>query len=358
MTEAISGLLLPERVVMAQEIVAARERVAAAVTAEFLVRHPDWVTRYGDRARARGIEDGCHHINFLASAIESGAVAAFCDYARWCQRLLGGFGIAPHFLAENLQQIAQHLAAIVAPPVGATIASFTESAVAACLDTSVDSPAPNESPLDSARAVFLQTIFTGRRREALSVAREALRQGHTVAEVYVGLFQQALYEMGRLWESGQITVAQEHMATATVQYVIAQMYSDLPPATQKRGNAIVTGVQGEFHQVGANMVADMLEMDGWSVRFLGTNMPHSGILAAIKDGGIDLLGISATMLFNLSHVRALVEEVRSSLGAAAPRIVVGGGAFRACPEFCSELGVDGPATDVCAAVELCASTVG
>jgi hypothetical protein len=62
------------------------------------------------------------------------------------------------------------------------------------------------------------------------------------------------------------------------------------------------------------------------------------------------------MLFNLPHVRALIGEVRESLGARAPRIVLGGGAFRLCPEFCAELGVEGPAADVVAAIALCAGT--
>ncbi len=346
---------LVTRIALAQAIVAARESVAARVTEEFLQRHPDWTIRYGERARKRGIEDAGYHIDFLASAIESGSVAAFSEYARWCRRLLSGFGMAPEFLAENLEQVAQHLSATLAEGAGETIDAFTRSAVAACLEAPAERAGTEESPLHSERLVFIQAVLHGRRRDALTIARAALRQGHGATDVYVHLFQETLYEMGRLWESGKISVAQEHMATATVQYVIAQVYSELPLMDATRGRAIVTGVQGEFHQVGANIVADMLELDGWNVRFLGTNMPHHGILAAIEEGGTDLLGISATMLFNLPHVRALVGQVRERLGARAPRIVVGGGAFRDCADFCSELGVEGPAGDVVAAVKLCAN---
>jgi methanogenic corrinoid protein MtbC1 len=93
----------------------------------------------------------------------------------------------------------------------------------------------------------------------------------------------------------------------------------MPQAT--RGNAIVTGVQGEFHQS-----ARTLSPTCWSrrlnVRFLGTNMPHRGIIEAIEETPTALLGISATMLFNLPHVRELVRDVRESLGANAPRIIV------------------------------------
>ena len=355
MSEIIAGMALPARAAIAQQILAAKESVAAAVTAEFLRRHPDWVTRYGENARTRGIEDAGYHIDVLAGSIESGSVAPFCEYARWCRRLLGGLGIAPHFLAENLSQIAESLGAKVDAADAETIAVFTRCAVEACSETPEELLSPASSPLDLARSVFVQAILTGRRREALLIAREALREGHSAMDVYTHVFQNGLYEIGHRWESGQITIAQEQMATATVQYVIAQIYSELPLAAHSRGTAVVTGVQGEFHQVGANMVADMLEADGWDVRFLGTNMPHRGIVAAVSDGKINLLGISATMLFNLPHVRALVLEIRDKLGSRAPRIVVGGGAFKLCGNFCAELNVEGPAADVRAAVQLCAA---
>lgn len=344
------------RCATAERILAVKESVAAAVTGQFLSRHPDLLARYGETGLNRGIEDARHHIEFLAAAIETGSLAAFCEYARWCRRLLGGIGIAPHLLAENLLQIANSLAAEMPAAYGETIDAFTRRAVKACLETPDDeSLARADSRLDGARSVFVQAILMGRRREALAIAREALQEGHGTMDVYTHVFQDGLYEIGHRWQMGQITVAQEHMATATVQYVIAQIYSELPLAAHSRGRAVVTGVQGEFHQIGANIVADMLEADGWSVRFLGTNMPHNAILAAVSDGEVKLLGISATMLFNLPHVRALVLEVREKLGPRAPRIVVGGGAFRQCDSFCAELGVEGPAGSLRAAVQLCAA---
>jgi MerR family transcriptional regulator, light-induced transcriptional regulator len=73
------------------------------------------------------------------------------------------------------------------------------------------------------------------------------------------------------------------------------------------------------------MVADVLEANGWNVRFLGTNMPHAGVLQA------DVVGISATMLFNLPKVRLLVNEVRGKFANRPSRILIGGGAFRSLP---------------------------
>ena len=77
-----------------------------------------------------------------------------------------------------------------------------------------------------------------------------------------------------------------------------------PVSETQRGRPVITGVEGEFHQIGANMVADVLESGGWDVRFLVTQLPHAGILDAVEEHDADLLGISVTMVCNLPHPRS------------------------------------------------------
>jgi methanogenic corrinoid protein MtbC1 len=163
-----------------------------------------------------------------------------------------------------------------------------------------------------------------------------------------------MYEVGRRWESNRITVAQEHMATAITQHVIAHLYPLIPPAQSQKGKMVITGVEGEMHQVGPNIVADVLESSGWDVRFLGTNTPAASVLQAVEDHRADVLGISATMLFNIPNVRRLSAEARAIRGRNL-RVILGGSAFRSTPELYKELGAVGVALDVRAAVRLAAT---
>ena len=117
---------------------------------------------------------------------------------------------------------------------------------------------------------------------------------------------------------------------------------------------VITGVEGEQHQVGPNIVADVLESAGWDVRFLGANTPTSSVLQAVEDHRADALGISATMLVNLPSVRRLIAQAKAVPGRNL-RIILGGSAFRATPELYKELGADGVALDVKAALRLCDS---
>lgn len=322
--------------------------LAAKANESFLARHPDWRVRYGAAGAKRGLEDAAFHIEFLAGALETGEEATFADYVDWLVGVLGARGIGPEFVGESLRLVGDEALRIVDAATRDTLEHILAAGAArAALVTGSAAPAEDsaDTPLANASRMFLHALLQGERQGALGVAREALRIAAHPTDVYVELFQRSLEEIGRRWQLNRITVAQEHMATALVQFVLAQLYSSLDLSAPLRGNALITGVEGELHQVGANLVADALELDGWRVRFLGTNVPHDGIVAAAEEMKANLIGISATMLFNVDPVARLVESVRSAKGAA-PRILVGGSAFRSAPHLWMEVGADGSAIDV------------
>ena len=93
---------------LANRLEARADTIAADVTAEFLERHPDWVDRYGDLARKRGVEDARFHVQFLAGALVAGRAAAFEEYAVWTAGVLKARSIDPRFLIENLEQVGEH----------------------------------------------------------------------------------------------------------------------------------------------------------------------------------------------------------------------------------------------------------
>jgi methanogenic corrinoid protein MtbC1 len=351
----LSGKPIAERVRLAEQLRGFCQEVAEKVTAEFLLRHPDWVTRYGDRATRLGIEDAIFHQDFLAAAIEAGEPRAFAEYLRWTARVLEARGIAPPFLRENVEQVARELESRLPPPLASELAEFIKDGLDAALAGEVDvSAAGKVSELGRVQALYLQAILHGQRQAASGIALETVRQGRSVPDVYADVLQESMYEVGRLWETNHITVAQEHMATAITQYVIARLYPLIQSAQPPRGRMVITGVEGEQHQVGPNMVADVLESAGWDVRFLGTDTPAAGVLQAVEEHRADVLGISATMLFNLPNVRRLIAEARAVPGRNL-RVILGGCAFRAAPKLYQELGADGVALDVRAALQLAAT---
>jgi MerR family transcriptional regulator, light-induced transcriptional regulator len=317
--------------------------IAIDVTNAFLERHPDWRVRYGSRAMTAGVQDAGYHVSFLAGAIEAGDPDAFAAYVRWASRVLAARGIASRFLTENLAQVRDAVAARLSEQAITSLAPYFQRA----LDALAVAPELSSEPGPGLTAqVFLQAIVTGQRHAAVQIAKEALRNGLSLQELYVDVFQPALYEAGARWESNRLTVAQEHIATAITQYVMAQIYQ--PPDNRTaaaRGRVVLTGVEGELHSVGAVMVGDLLETAGFDVRFLGTNLPATSILGVIRDLAPSHLAVSATMLFNIGAVRQLILSVRSEFGDRV-KIVVGGAAFRTNRELWRQLAADGYAPDL------------
>jgi MerR family transcriptional regulator, light-induced transcriptional regulator len=341
-----------ERTDIADAVRRLREDAARQVTDTFLSLHPDWVVRYGERARRRGIEDALFHIDFLAGAVETGSGEAFASYTAWAARVLRARHIEPVFLKENLRQVCEAVTAGLPPSQAAFVGAIVDEGCRACDGADEGGPSPSvETLLAPARETFLQAILAGHRTAAVNVALLALAERPPV-DVYVLVIQEALYAVGRLWESNRITVAQEHMATAVAQFVVAQMFRSLPAPATHHGTIVLTGVEGERHQLGAHMVADLLESEGWDVRFLGVDLPQAGVVQTVEELRPRILAISATMLFNVPKVTALVSAVRARLGGDAPHVLLGGSAFRSAGLLWQDVGANGCALDLRQALTL------
>lgn len=331
-----------------------KDEVAREVTDEFFQRHPSWRERYGDEGVRHGVQDARFHMEFLAGAVEARSASPFASYARWIAGVLAARDIDPSFLAENLQQLRSALVGrLEEEEARALLTRILDQGIAA---VEGDAPPPGIVEDSGARGVssdltvtgeaYLQAILSGNRRTATAVVEEALARNVDILDIYLHLIQRAQRRLGELWAANEISVAQEHMASAVTQSVLSHLYPHLPEAPVSRGVAVVTGVEGELHQIGANIVADVLEADGWKVRFLGTQLPHRGIVHRVQSEEAALVGISATMLFNLSAVAELIHDLHGLELERPPVILVGGSAFHQAGKAWKEMGADAFASDL------------
>jgi methanogenic corrinoid protein MtbC1 len=155
-----------------------------------------------------------------------------------------------------------------------------------------------------------------------------------------------------MWHAGDVTVADEHFASAITQAIMSLLRSRFPKR-QRNGNLVVAAaIGGELHEIGVRMVADFFEMEGWDVVYLGANTPATDIIGVIRERRADLLAVSASTLLHLSAVADLIQQVRQDKGCTQAKVLVGGPAFRSAPDLWSELGADGSAGSAREAVKL------
>ena len=201
-----------------------------------------------------------------------------------------------------------------------------------------------EDELSPVRRELLDRLLDGDVQGALELARRAKEEAGGLLELYVEVLQPVLYEVGRMWEEGRISVAHEHLASSIVTRILVQEGASVPLAASRK-RALVTAATSDLHEMGAWMVADALRMKGWKVDFLGANTPVEDVVDLARRSKADLVAISVTMPFHLPGVRELVDKLREDPLAKSAKVVVGGQAFLSSPDIWRSLGADGMAVD-------------
>lgn len=156
--------------------------------------------------------------------------------------------------------------------------------------------------------------------------------------IYLRIFQPTAYDIGRLWQVNRLSVAQEHLATAIIERHMGEMHPLFRP-TRSRPHTLVLGcVDKELHRVGARMVADFFEADGWQVHYLGASVPAETLIGLAVEAEADLIGLSVQMAH---HVPKITEVVRwrDRRGLAGLPLMAGGLPFMRQPDLWRALGV-------------------
>jgi MerR family transcriptional regulator, light-induced transcriptional regulator len=163
---------------------------------------------------------------------------------------------------------------------------------------------------------YLDALRAADAAGAYRVASRALDGGMPLAALYQQVIAPAMHELGRLWERGAITIADEHLATALTHRVLGALR---PPAfvdqvfeaDSAKPRAMLAAVQGEQHALGLRMVADLLEDAGYQTLYLGADVPLAALLPAIGGMAPDLLALSATMPESTARLEDAVLTVSS-----------------------------------------------
>jgi len=190
------------------------------------------------------------------------------------------------------------------------------------------------APMSPMAREYLELLLAGKKNEAGDLVLRAVKDGQGVREVYAAVFERTLKEVGLLWKLGKVDVAMEHYFSASTQLIMSRLYPyvSAAPREKKEYTCLTVAVCGEFHEIGARMVADFLEMDGWESFFLGSNLFDEVIVKAAVERRAAVLALSATMFFNVDAAARAIRAVRAVEDLRGLVILVGGGSGRLRPQ--------------------------
>jgi 5-methyltetrahydrofolate--homocysteine methyltransferase len=120
-----------------------------------------------------------------------------------------------------------------------------------------------------------------------------------------------------------------------------------------KGKVLLGTVKGDFHDIGKNLVATMLRINGFQVDDLGVDCPPETFLSTLKNGDYPVCGLSAMLTSTMVAMRSTVELIKRTYPEL--KVIVGGASVNA--GFAEQICADAYARDASEAVGIVSDLV-
>ncbi len=341
------ALIMQTTMLTIEDASSVAEQFAAEALQALYRRDPDLKARVDARFEQHALKDFAYHVRYFCSSGLKPDDEALLDYLSWLKVLFDGLGFSDAGMIMSFQSMADVSAAFFVAEHDVEFRRRCRFAVEHYPELGGDSNRYRTGKLaDPSANAFLGALLAGKKDRALGMARSIVEDGASIRTLYMSIFEPCLREVGRLWHTGAISVAQEHYTTAAIQYIMSTFYERLFAGTVSNGRTVLAAcAQGELHEMGLRMVADLLQADGWDTVYLGANLPVEALVSEACRIKPDIVALSATITANLPWVRAAISALRAS-GAAGSHILVGGLPFLVSAELWKDVGADAMAKNM------------
>jgi methanogenic corrinoid protein MtbC1 len=212
-----------------------------------------------------------------------------------------------------------------------------------------------ETHFEAFRATLQQAIEDGSPAQGVEMARAALAEGLSPLAFFRGVVEPVLTEVGDRFSRLEIFLPELMRAGMVVKAMQAQV---LEPAIKasggqafSEGTVVIGAAQGDIHDIGKNMVSLMLQVNGFKVVDLGTNVSPKAFIEAGRRDNADIIAMSSLLTPSMPYIRDTVQLVEG-LGLRGRLLLIAGGA-PVTREWAASIGLDGFGEDAVEAVEVC-----
>lgn len=234
------------------------------------------------------------------------------------QRLYSDLDLERLGTLRELTEAGRPISMVAALPPEEAAALLLEDRVAATHRGGGDAEAGTANTVEGAYALVRSFDADGLER---LLWRSALTLG---GRRFLGdLVGPLLQRVGSGWQAGEVTPAQEHLASEVVEQLLERLADR---ARSSDGPVLVVAtLPGERHGLGARLFATAAVLEGWGVKYLGTDLPVAEIVAAAE--GVDAAAVAVSLVRRerLDETAQTLAALRSELDPGV-ELFVGGAA--------------------------------
>jgi methanogenic corrinoid protein MtbC1 len=204
---------------------------------------------------------------------------------------------------------------------------------------------------------LINTLADLKEKEALHLVEERLRAGEEPLKILDDA-RGAMEIVGKRFAAGEYFIPELVYSGELLKRINDMVKPKLAKAinVKPQGKVVLGTVAGDIHDIGKDIVAFMLDVNGFEVYDLGVDVPAQKFVEKIKESGAPIVGLSGFLTLAYDSMKQTVEAIEDAGLRNKVKIMIGGGQIN--EEIRKYTGTDAYGRDAMAAVDLAEKFVG
>ncbi len=198
---------------------------------------------------------------------------------------------------------------------------------------------------------LINTLADLKEKEALKIVEERLSAGEEPLKILDDA-RGAMEIVGKRFAAGEYFIPELVYSGELLKRINDMVKPKLAKASnvKPQGKVVLGTVAGDIHDIGKDIVAFMLDVNGFEVYDLGVDVPAQKFVEKIKESGAPIVGLSGFLTLAYDSMKQIVEAINDAGLRNKVKIMIGGGLIN--EEIRKYTGADAYGKDAMAAVSL------
>jgi len=173
---------------------------------------------------------------------------------------------------------------------------------------------------------LVNAITEMREDEALRITKERLKAGENPLDVLVDC-RNAMEIVGDRFAEGQAFIPELILAGEMLGKIMQETkpyLEETGTADEKLGTIVFGTVEGDIHDIAKDIVAFMLDINGFEVIDLGVDVSPQAFVDAVTESDAKIVGLSGFLTLAYDPMKATVEALKDA-GLDDVKVMIGGG---------------------------------
>jgi methanogenic corrinoid protein MtbC1 len=196
---------------------------------------------------------------------------------------------------------------------------------------------------------LIDAITEMREEDALKITQEMLDAGTAPLDILEAC-RQAMDVIGKRFETGESFIPELILAGEMMTQIsdVVKPHLQQDASAEKLGKVVIGTVEGDIHDIAKDIVAFMLDINGFDVTDLGVDVPPAKFVEAVKETGANVVGLSGFLTLAYDPMKDTVAALKDA--GLDVKVMIGGG--QVDEQIRDYTGADAYGRDAMAAVAL------